>query len=132
MKTIHTSGKRKRAIARVVLTPGIGIVKINNLMLDYYEPELARLKIMEPLQLGEKFANKVNISVTINGGGQISQADAARLAISKALVEFSKSSTLKEIFLKYDRHMLIADTRRKEPAKPNDSKARAKRQKSYR
>ncbi len=132
MKSVHTSGTRKRATARVTLNPGKGVVVINGLLLDCYEPKLARLKIMEPLILADKIAKKVNISVLINGGGQISQAEAARLAIAKALVEFSKSNALKETYLKYDRHMLIADTRRKEPCKPNDSKARAKRQKSYR
>ena len=132
MKPIHTSGKRKRAIARVSLTPGTGIIKVNNLLLDVYEPKLAKLKIMEPLLLADKYAKKVNISIRISGGGQISQANAARLAIAKALVEFSKSNTLKEMFLAYDRHLLVGDTRRKEPCKPGDSKARRRRQKSYR
>ncbi|MBT6336099.1 30S ribosomal protein S9 [Candidatus Woesearchaeota archaeon] len=132
MKTVHASGKRKRAVARATLTAGKGIVKINNLLLSCYEPKLPRLKIMEPLVIADKFARKVNISVKVNGGGQMSQAEAARLAISKALVEFSKSDSLKEEFLQYDRHLLIADTRRKETCKPGDSKARSRRQKSYR
>ena len=132
MKAVHTSGNRKRAVARATLTAGKGIIKINNLLLECYEPKLPRMKIMEPLILASKFAGKVNISVKVNGGGQMSQAEAVRLAISKALVEFSKSDSLKEEFLKYDRHLLIADTRRKEPCKPGDSKARSRRQKSYR
>ena len=132
MKLIQTSGNRKRAVARATLKPGKGIITINNLLLDHYQPRLARMKIMEPLLIGEKFASKVNISVKIHGGGQISQAEAARLAIAKGLVEFSKSDALRTAFLEYDRHLLIADTRRKEPCKPGDSKARARRQKSYR
>ena len=52
---------------------------------------------------------------------------------AKALVEYSKNSKLKEQFLEYDRNLLVADVRRKEPAKPNrHGQARAKRQKSYR
>ncbi|MFH1439128.1 MAG: 30S ribosomal protein S9 [Candidatus Woesearchaeota archaeon] len=131
-KAVHASGKRKRAVARATITPGNGAVKVNNQLLDYYEPKLARFKIMEPLLLAEKFAQKANVSITVRGGGQMSQADAARLALAKAFVEFSKSNALKDTFLNYDRHMLIADVRRKEVCKPGDSKARKKRQKSYR
>ena len=82
--------------------------------------------------LADAFAKKVDINVRVSGGGYSSQADAIRLGIARALVESTKSSALKETFLKYDRHLLVADTRRKEMCKPNDSKARAKRQKSYR
>ena len=58
--------------------------------------------------------------------------EASRLAIARALVEATKSKELKKAFIDYDRNMLVADTRRKEPYKPGDSKARSKRQKSYR
>ena len=69
----------------------------------------------------------------MSGGGISSQTDACRLVIAKSLVEYTKSERLKETFLKYDRTMLVADVRRKEPSKPNrHGKARAKRQKSYR
>lgn len=132
MKTVHVSGKRKRALARATLRPGKGIVRINNILLDNFQPALARLKISEPLVLAEGIAGKYNISVRTQGGGFMAQAEAARLAIARSLVEVTKSSTLKSTFLKYDRHLLVADTRRKEMCKPNDSKARAKRQKSYR
>jgi len=75
----------------------------------------------------------VDINVNVFGGGIASQAEASRLAIARALVEYTKSERLKEKFLKYDRHLLVADVRRKETRKPNShSKARAKRQKSYR
>ncbi|MBL7055862.1 30S ribosomal protein S9 [Candidatus Woesearchaeota archaeon] len=133
MKTIITSGKRKSAIAKAVVQPGTGVVKINNMILDFYEPKMSRLKLMEPLILSGDIAEKVDIRVTVNGGGISSQADASRLAIAKALSEYSKSKKLKEQFLKYDRSLLVADVRRKEPSKPNrHGQARAKRQKSYR
>jgi len=132
MKPIHISGKRKRAVAKATLKEGSGKVRINNIMLDNYQPRLARMKIREPLLLADKYAKKFDISVKINGGGFMSQAEAARLAIARVLVASSKGKTLKETFLQYDRHLLIADVRRKEMCKPNDSKARAKRQKSYR
>lgn len=129
-KVIHVSGKRKSAIARATLKPGKGLVKINSEALKIYNPELARMKIMEPLLLAENDAKKVNISVKVSGGGQISQAEAARLAIGRALVQFNGG--LKKTFLDYDRNLLVADKRRNEPSKPNNSKPRAKRQKSYR
>ena len=133
MKVITTSGKRKRAIARATLKPGNGIVKINNKLLDFYVPKLSRLKLREPLIIAHDLANKVDIWVNVLGGGISSQADASRLAIAKALVEYSKSDKLKEQFLNYDRNLLVADVRRKEPSKPNrHGQARAKRQKSYR
>ena len=133
MKIIHMSGKRKRAIARATLKIGKGNIRVNNQMLGSFEPKFARMKIMEPLILAGDLAKKVDININVAGGGIISQAEAVRLAIARALVEYSKSSSLKESFLKYDRHLLVADTRRKEASKPNrHGQARAKRQKSYR
>ncbi len=132
MKAVHASGKRKRAIARATITPGKGIVRINSLSLEHYQPELTRIKIQEPLILANDLAKKININIVVNGGGSQAQAEASRLAIARGLVEYSKSKELKKTFLDYDRNLLVADTRNKEPCKPNDSKARAKRQKSYR
>ncbi len=131
-KVVNVSGKRKKAIARATLKEGKGIIKINNQPLDIYEPEIARMKITEPLLIAGNLAKTVNINVNVYGGGWQSQAEASRLAIAKALVEFSNSKALKQQFLDYDRHLLVADVRRNEPHKPNDSKPRAKRQKSYR
>ncbi len=133
MKVVTASGKRKRAIARATIRTGKGVVKINNQLLDFYEPKLSRLKLREPLIIAGDLMNKADVSVNVAGGGISSQADASRLAIAKGLVEFSKSDKLKEQFLNYDRNLLVADVRRKEPAKPNrHGQARSKRQKSYR
>ena len=133
MKIILASGKRKRAIARADLRAGSGIVKINNRLLDFYQPRMSMLKLKEPLIIAGDLANKVDININIRGGGISSQADAARVAMGKALVEYSKNDKLKEDFLNYDRNILVSDVRRKEPAKPNrHGQARAKVQKSYR
>ena len=133
MKIVHMSGKRKRAIARATLKDGRGNIKINNQLVESFEPRFARMKIMEPLILAGDLTKKIDIDINVAGGGIISQAEAARLAIARALVEYSKSNSLKDVFLKYDRHLLVADTRRKEAAKPNrHGQARAKKQKSYR
>jgi small subunit ribosomal protein S9 len=133
MSTITTSGKRKQSIARAVLSEGKGVVRINRQLLTIYEPELLKLKIMEPLILADKIAPKVDISVNVMGGGITSQAEAARLAIARGLVKFSQDPSLEKLFDDYDRNLLVADVRHKEARKPNtNSKARAKKQKSYR
>ena len=131
-KTIHTSGKRKRSVARATLEKGKGNVKVNDIALDVYEPKLARLKIMEPLIIAGDLAKEVNIKVAVRGGGVMSGAEAAKLAVARALVEYSGKSDLKDRFVDYDRTMMVADVRYKEARKPNISSARAKRQKSYR
>ena len=130
-KVIHTSGKRKRAIARATLKKGKGIIRINNQRLDTFGDHIVQLRIQEPLILVGEKATEVDISVRVNGGGTTGQAEAARLAIARALVVYDKN--LKKTFESYDRLLLVADVRRKEPRKPGrKSKARAKTQKSYR
>ncbi|RLF24204.1 MAG: 30S ribosomal protein S9 [Thermoprotei archaeon] len=126
-------GKRKTAIARAVIRPGKGRVRINNIPLEIYQPEMARWKILEPLLLaGDEVRNQVDIDVNVKGGGWMGQATAARMAIARGLVEWTQSPELKKIFLEYDRSMLAGDPRRTEPKKPRGHSARAKRQKSYR
>ena len=129
-KIIHTSGKRKRSVARATLRQGTGLIKINKKPIGIFEPKMARLKLREPLILAGNISNEVNVSINVRGGGIMSQTEAARLALARALVKYNKK--LEKVFLDYDRHLLIADVRRKEQCKPNISKARAKRQKSYR
>ncbi len=127
-KVIITQGKRKRAIAKAALYPGTGKITINDQNIENFANQLLRLRIKEPLIISGK--NDINIDITCAGGGENGQADAIRLAIARALVQYDKK--LKKIFESYDRLLLVADIRRKEVRKPNDSKARAKRQKSYR
>ena len=133
MKNVHASGKRKMAIARATLKQGNGLIRINSVPLEFIEPKMSRLKLREPFILAGEIANKVDIDVDVAGGGITSQAEASRLAIAKALVDFTKNDKLKEIFLNYDRNLLVADVRRKEAAKPNrHGQARSHVQKSYR
>ena len=127
---IHTQGKRKAAIARATLSPGKGKIKINGQYLENYGTDILRLRISEPLVLAKGVIKKVDLSINVIGGGVNGQADAIRLAMARALVQHDKK--LKKVFDDYDRLLLVADVRRKEVCKPNDSKARAKRQKSYR
>jgi len=129
-KIIHMKGKRKRAVARATLSVGKGKVIINNQTLENFSSDMLRLRIKEPLVLAGDLAKKINLNVSVTGGGVNGQADAIRLAIPRVLVEYDKK--LKTVFDDYDRLLLVADVRRKEACKPNDSKARSKRQKSYR
>jgi small subunit ribosomal protein S9 len=132
-KIIHVSGKRKSAIARATISPGTGLVKINEINLEVYEPKMYRMRIREPLLLASPRVDKVNISVKVFGGGICGQADAARLAIAKGVSQYCADPKLDEIYLQYDRNLLVADVRRKESSKPNcHGQARAKVQKSYR
>lgn len=133
MKIVHVSGKRKKAIARATLKEGKGLVRINHQLLNFYGNQISRMKINEALILAGDYANKVNIDVNVLGGGWQAQGEAARTAIAKGLVEYSKSEKLKKVYLDYDRYLIVNDRRRTEPCKPNDSgKPRKKRQKSYR
>ena len=130
-KVIHTAGKRKTAIARATLKPGKGSIRVNSVMLEKFGTRLSRMKIQEPSILAGDVAKTISVDVKVIGGGPTAQADAARLAIARALVKFDKK--LEKIFLNYDRNLLVADVRRKETRKPNrHGKARSKRQKSYR
>jgi len=132
-KIAHASGKRKSAIARATIRSGTGIIRINSRSLDLYEPEIAQLRVREPIAMAGPVITKVNININVKGGGWSSQTEAIRLAVARALVQYTGSEELKKTYMDYDRHLLVADTRRKETRKPmTHSRARAKRQKSYR
>ena len=133
MNRIVTSGKRKTSIAKASIVSGSGKVTINKK--DYKTLHVFdKLKIEEPLRIAEGVLGKLNFDVTIiiKGGGEKGQTEAARLALARAINEFSNSKELTEAFLAYDRNLLVADIRRKEMYKPGDSKARKKRQSSKR
>lgn len=130
---IIASGKRKRAIAKAVITEGSGKVFLNQK--DYKNLQMFdKLKIEEPLRICKNILGKIDfdISIKIIGGGEKGQIESARLALAKAIVKFTNSAELAKAFSDYDRNLLIADIRRKETYKPGDSRARAKRQASKR
>ena len=132
MKIIK-SGKRKRAVAKAVLTEGAGKITINKK--PYKNLQLFdKLKIAEPLELTKKVLGKLkfDVDISVRGSGEKSQVEAARVALSRAIIEFTKSKELNDVFAAYDRNLSVADVRRKEVYKPGDSKARKKRQSSKR
>jgi len=126
-KTIHAVGKRKRAIARATLSNGTGIININSTPLEMIKPRYVKMRIEEGLMLIGDIIKKVNIDVNVKGGGVFGQADAARTAIYKALVKFD--GKLKDMFLDYDRSLLVSDPRRTEPHKSSRSSAGPRRKK---
>lgn len=132
MSPIQTTGKRKSAIARATVREGSGNIYINDRSLDVFEPELARLKIREPLELAEDVTDKVDIEVNVSGGGFMGQADASRTAIAKGLIEWSEDEEIYKKFKDYDETLVKSDMRKKETKKPGGRGARKKRQKSYR
>jgi small subunit ribosomal protein S9 len=130
---IISSGKRKRAVARAVFEEGAGNVSINKKdykLLHFFD----KLKIEEPLRIAEKVLGKLNFNaaINVNGGGEKGQIEAARVALSRGIVAFTKSDELEKAYMEYDRNLLVADVRRKETRKPGAGKARSRRQKSYR
>ncbi len=131
-KVVNTSGKRKTAVARATVKAGRGRVRINKSPVEIYSPELGKSMIMEPLMLAGDKLGKVDISVTVNGGGVMGQAQAIRTAIARGLVKYFGDDELEETFRKYDRTLLVNDPRRKEAKHPLGRGARKKRQKSYR
>jgi len=68
----------------------------------------------------------------VSGGGVVSQSEAARMALARALVSWTKSKSLKDAYINYDRSLLAGDPRQKEPKKFGGPGARRRRQKSYR
>jgi len=105
---------------------------VNSALLDVLMPEAARAKILEPILLSEGLAKGYDIDVTVEGGGFMGQAEAARIAIARTLVSVSKGSALRQVFTEYDRTMLSGDSRRKESKKFGGPGARRRKQKSYR
>ena len=132
MECVNTSGKRKTAVARATVEAGTGKVTINKIPLALYTPELARLKIQEPLGLAAEKASKVDIDVIVQGGGVMGQAAAIRTAVARGMCEFFKDDELEATFRAYDRTLIINDDRRKLPKNELGHGARAKKQKSYR
>lgn len=90
MQTINTSGRRKNAIARVYMTQGTGKVTINKRDLTEYFPlPTLQYKVKQPFLLTETL-DQFDVKANLDGGGITGQAEALRLAISKALIELNE------------------------------------------
>jgi len=129
----NTSGKKKTAIARATVRDGTGKVRVNAQPVELVEPELARLKMLEPFRVVERnVRDSVDIDISVEGGGTIGQADAVRTAIARGLVEHANDAELRDAYREFDRSLLVNDVRQREAKKWGGPGARARYQKSYR
>ncbi len=119
-KNKPTIGKRKEAVAKAFVEKGNGKIKVNGKLLENMRPEIVMLMIKEPLMIAGDLSKKVNINVSVSGGGIIGQAEAVRQAIANGLIKFG-GKKYKKIFEDYDRHLIVKDSRRTEPHKPSRS-----------
>ncbi len=88
MQYFDAVGRRKTAIGKVRISLGTGKRMVNDqTMKDYFERDILLQKIEQPLQLVE-LAEKFDIKATVKGGGKSAQADALKLAVAKALLEY--------------------------------------------
>ena len=129
----NTSGKKKTAVARATVREGGGRVRIDGRPVELVEPELARLKMMEPFRIApDDLRESVDVDVTVEGGGFSGQADAVRTAVARGLVEHTNDAELRDAFMSFDRSLLVNDVRQTESKKWGGPGARARYQKSYR
>ena len=138
-KGVHTSGKRKTAVARATVKVGKGRVRVNSEPIEILQPALSRRKAMEPLIIADAMnrLSKVDINILTHGGGVMGQTDAIRTAIARGLVHYNGGAEgldeeLRDEYLRFDRSLLVNDPRRKEPKHQLGRGARRKKQKSYR
>ncbi|WP_242926739.1 30S ribosomal protein S9 [Pontibacter vulgaris] len=109
MEIINTSGRRKTSVARIYMTPGQGIITINGRDIKTYFPsEVLQTIVNQPFKTLD-LIGKYDVTANLKGGGVSGQAEALRLAISKALVvenAESKSALRKEGFITRDPRMV--------------------------
>jgi len=133
-KYIYSTGKRKTSIARIFLKTGIGTITINNSH-NYFDNSVKSINIIKkPLYL-LNINDKIDLKITVKGGGITGQAEAIKHGISKALVEFDKENENKDdSFRKKLKKLgfLTRDSRKVERKKVGRRKARKKEQYSKR
>ncbi|MCH7399807.1 30S ribosomal protein S9 [Belliella sp. DSM 107340] len=122
MEIINTIGRRKTSVARIYMKPGKGEISVNNRTIETYFPfDLHQIVVKQPLALvGED--STYDIKINVDGGGIKGQAEAARMAIARALCEINeehRGALKKEGFLTRDSRMV-------ERKKPGRRKARRK------
>lgn len=121
MEVVNALGRRKAAVARVFVSEGTGKITINKRDLQNYFPStILQYVVLQPLNKLE-VVEKYDIRVNLNGGGYKGQAEALRLAISRALVKMNaddKSALKSEGFMTRDSRVV----ERKKPGQPKARK----------
>ncbi len=120
MQIVNKIGRRKTSIARVYVKPGKGDIKVNNRDLkDYFLSEIHQTTVKQAIAAA-KLDGQYDVTVNVEGGGIKGQAEAVRLGIARALVEFNEEvkPTLRK------EGLLTRDSRMVERKKPGRRKAR--------
>lgn len=134
LKQVRTFGKKKNATAVALVQAGHGVIRVNGKPLHLIEPESMRTKVFEPIFIvGGLHFKDLTIRVRVRGGGSMNQVMAVRQAISKGLVAYyqkyrdeQSKLEVKDLFLQYDKTLLVSDARRCEPKKFGGHGARAR------
>jgi len=122
METVHKIGRRKTAVARIYLSEGKGNITVNNReFTKYFTTSTLQYKVQQPLQLTDNLTS-YDIKVNVFGGGVTGQAEAIRLAITRALVFINEEH---KAILKPE-GLLTRDPRMVERKKFGQKKARKK------
>ena len=122
METIHTIGRRKASVARIYMSEGKGNITVNGKdFKEYFPVDTMQFKLEQPFNITD-VAGKFDVKANVNGGGTTGQAEAIRLAISRALCELDPEN---RVTLKPE-GMLTRDARVVERKKPGQKKARKK------
>ena len=122
METIHTIGRRKAAVARIYLSKGKGDIIVNGKdFRDYFPVQTMQYKLEQPFKILDVSA-QYDVNVNVQGGGTTGQAEAIRLAISRALCEVNLENRTS---LKSE-GLLTREARVVERKKPGQKKSRKK------
>jgi len=122
MEVIHKIGRRKTAVARVYVSEGKGNITVNKKDVNTYFPTATlQYKVNQPLVLTSNEGN-FDVKVNVFGGGATGQAEAVRLALSRAMCELDEEN---RIILKPE-GLLTRDPRMVERKKFGQKKARKK------
>jgi len=133
VKNYTVKSSRKKAMARAVIKPGAGNIRVNNKALDVFASGYRRDLILESASLIPDEFNKHDYFINVSGGGTSSQVQAIRSCITKGiLLANGNKKTLRDKIIAYDRYMLVDDVRNKEPKKELGLGARKKKQHSKR
>jgi small subunit ribosomal protein S9 len=117
---VQAVGRRKTAVARVLLSPGKGEWSINGRPLaEYFPRKTHQMRIEEPLQLTE-MDGRFDVQIRVSGGGLTGQADAVRMGLSRAIVKVDEEQRR----VLRSKGMLTRDARKVERKKPGRPKAR--------
>ena len=122
MEIIHTIGRRKASVARIYVSKGKGNITVNGKdFKEYFPVDIMQYKLEQPFKIAD-LSGKFDVKVNVNGGGTTGQAEAIRLAISRALCKLDVEN---RPALKAD-GLLTRDSRVVERKKPGQKKARKK------